>query len=106
MLSIDDSEIFGINKALEAGYDELYSTAPDALDKRMKALDKDAETKAIELAQEAINSVKASRKKTIDKKEENFKTLVREMAEKLLKENRAYIGLSLTEKAIENEAKV
>lgn len=98
----DDSEIFGINKALEAGYDELYSTAPDALDKRMKALDKDAETKAIELAQEAINSVKASRKKTIDKKEENFKTLVREMAEKLLKENRAYIGLSLTEKAIEN----
>lgn len=59
----DDSEIFGINKALEAGYDELYSTAPDALDKRMKALDKDAETKAIELAQEAINSVKASRKK-------------------------------------------
>ena len=32
----DDSEIYGVDKAIEAGYNELYSTAPDVLDKKIK----------------------------------------------------------------------
>src|SRR5699024_5465090 len=35
----DEQETFGVDKALRAGYDELYSTAPDVLDKKMRALD-------------------------------------------------------------------
>lgn len=30
----DDAEVYGVDKAIQAGYDELYSTAPDVLDKR------------------------------------------------------------------------
>ena len=32
----DEEEVYGLDKALAAGYDELYSTAPDVLDKKMK----------------------------------------------------------------------
>ena len=31
----DEADTYGIEKALKAGYDELYSTAPDELDKQM-----------------------------------------------------------------------
>ena len=36
----DDAEIYGVDKAIRAGYDELYSTAPDVLDKKMRELDR------------------------------------------------------------------
>ena len=97
----DESEVYGINKALAAGYDELYSTSQDVLDKRMKALDKKIQEKALEKAQTAINEVKSAKQRRIEKKEENFETLVRQMAEKLLKENKQYIGIKTAEEAIE-----
>lgn len=100
-LNRDESEVYGINKALAAGYDELYSTAPDALDKRMKALDQEIQAKALEKAQMAINEVKSEKQRRVERKEKSFEQLVREMAEKLLKENKQYIGIKTAEAAIE-----
>lgn len=97
----DESEVYGINKALAAGYDELYSTSQDVLDKQIKALDKKIEEKALEKAQKAINDVKTSKQRKIERKEENFEDLVKEMAEQLIKENKQYIGISTAEKALE-----
>jgi len=97
----DESEIYSVEKALQAGFSELYSTAPDVLDKRMRAIDKQIEEKAVQLAKETIDDVRAEKERKIRKKEEQFDELVRQMAEDLLKQNQKYVGKDVTEKAIE-----
>lgn len=97
----DDAETYSVEKALQAGYNELYSTAPDVLDKRMKAIDESIESNAVKLAKEAIDEVRLEKERKIKKKEENFEELVRKMAESLLNENKKYVGKEVTEKAIE-----
>ncbi len=97
----DDAETYSVEKALQAGYNELYSTAPDVLDKRMKAIDESIESNAVKLAKEAIDEVRLEKERKIKKKEDNFEELVRKMAESLLNENKKYVGKEITEKAIE-----
>ena len=96
----DESEIYSVDKAIKAGYSELYSTAPDVLDKRMKAIDKQIEENAVQLARDAIDEVRAEKERKIKKKEKQFDELVRQMAEALLEDNKKYVGKELTEKAI------
>ena len=45
---------------VKAGYDELYSTAKDVVDKQMKALDKQIEDEALELAKKYSTDDSAS----------------------------------------------
>lgn len=96
----DESEIYSVDKAIKAGYSELYSTAPDVLDKRMKAIDKQIEENALQLARDAIDEVRAEKERKIKKKEKQFDELVRQMAEALLEDNKKYVGQEVTEKAI------
>ena len=51
----DESEVYELNKVLNSGYEELYSTAPDVLDKKMKAIDAQIKENATELAKEVID---------------------------------------------------
>lgn len=97
----DESETYSVEKAINAGYSELYSTAPDVLDKRMRAIDEQIETKAIDLAKETIDEVRLEKERKIRKKEEDFEKLVKDMAEALIKQNKKYIGKDVSEKAIE-----
>lgn len=97
----DDSESYSVEKAIKAGYSELYSTAPDVLDKRMKAIDEKIEGKAVDLAREVIDEVRLEKERKIKKKEEEFEKLVKQMAEKMLNENKKYVGKDVAEKAIE-----
>ena len=97
----DDSETYSVERAIQAGYNELYSTAPDVLDKQMRAIDEQIEANAIQLAKETIDEVRLEKERKIKKKEEQFEELVRQMAESLLKENQKYVGKEVTEKAIE-----
>lgn len=97
----DESDTYGMERALEANYNKLYSTAPDVLDKQMKALDKQIEEKARELAKDAIDQVRLQKQQKIKKKQDNLEELIQKMAENLLKENEKYIGKEITEKAIE-----
>lgn len=97
----DDSEIYGIDKALQAGYDELYTTAPDVLDKKMQEINKAIEEEALALSVEKINEVKSEKQKRVENKEKNFDALVREMAEILIKENEQYVGEDIAKEAIE-----
>lgn len=96
----DESETYSVERAIRAGYNELYATAPDVLDKRMKAIDKQIEEKATELAKETIDEVRLEKERKIKKKEDNFEDLVRQMAEALVKENEKYIGKDVAEKAV------
>ena len=96
----DESQTYSVERAIRAGYNELYATAPDVLDKRMKAIDKQIEEKATELAKETIDEVRLEKERKIKKKEKNFEELVRQMAEALVKENEKYVGKDVAEKAV------
>lgn len=97
----DESEVFGIDKAIKAGYEELYSTAPDVYEKKIQALDEKIREEAIIKANEAIQKVKSRKQQMAEEKEENFEDMIEKMAEIILSENREYVGNDIAEKAIE-----
>lgn len=96
----DDSEILGLNKAVSAGYDELYTTAEDVFKKKIKLLDERIRERAIDLANDTVDKIKSETQKKAEEKEENFEDLIRQMAEMILDENRRYVGEAVAEKAI------
>lgn len=97
----DDSDIFSVQKAIRSGYNELFSTAPDVLDKKMQAIDEKIEKEALKLAKETISVVRAEKERKIKKKEQDFEKLVQKMAEDMLRENQKYVGKDVTEKSIQ-----
>lgn len=98
----DESEKYGIDRALQAGYGELYSTAPDVLDKKMKAINKEVEEKALELAKQKVDEIKSAKQKMVEKNEENFDKLVEDLATIMIKENKDYIGKDVANEAIKS----
>ena len=96
----DDSETYTTERAIQAGFSELYSTAPDVLDKRIRALDKKIQQEATELVTEAIDEVRLEKERKIKTREENFDELVSKMAETMLKDGEKFVGKETTEEAI------
>ena len=105
----DASEVFGVDKAIKAGYDALYTTAPDVLDKKMVELDKIIKERALDLANSTIEDVtiKSRRKRELEEKEKNIKNIIKDMAKLMIEENEEYIGKEISEEAIKeiNEEK-
>lgn len=99
----EESEIFGIEKAINAQYDELYSTAPDVFEKKVKALDEKVKQEGIKMANLAIINAKnkSLAEKVAEEKEKNMDMLINKMAEILIKENEEKIGKEIIYKAIE-----
>lgn len=97
----DEAEVYGVDKALRAGFDELYSTAPDVLDKKMKILDKQIEDKAFEKANQLITEVKSEKQKAIEQKKDNMDDVIDELAKLILEENATMIGKDVAEEAIQ-----
>lgn len=98
----DASEVYGVDKAIKAGYDALYTTAPDAIDKKMAELDKVIREKALELANNTIEEVtiKSRRKKELEEKEQNIKDIIKDMAKLMIEENEEYLGKEIKEESI------
>ena len=97
----DEAERFGIDKAMLAGYDELYSTSQDVFEKKIKVLDEEIKDKAIDLANETIMKVKSRPQKIADDKQSKFEELVKKMAEVVITDNKEYLGQDVAESAIE-----
>lgn len=97
----DESETYGVDTAVRARYDELYSTAPDVFEKKVKVLDDMIHERAIQKANEAIDKVKSRPEQIAEEKEKNLETLVQKMAEIILSENKEYVGADIADKAIE-----
>lgn len=97
----DESETYGIEKAKEAGYDELYSTAPDVFEKKIKVLDDEINKRAIELANRTVEKVKSRPQQMAEEKENNLEELVRRMAQMVLDQNREYVGGDVAQAAID-----
>ena len=96
----DEAETYGIDRALRAGYTELYSTAPDVVDKKLEELDKKIEEDGLKLAIKTIEKVKSSKQKKLERKEKSFDDLVREMAKELIKDNKNVLDKEISEEAI------
>lgn len=96
----DEAEVFGLDKALQAGYNEINTTAPDVLDKKMREIDKYIKEKAEEKARETAEVVMSEKERRVFEKENNMADLIREMATAILKENSSYIGKDVAEESI------
>jgi len=98
----DESEIFNLRRALNAGYEDLYSTALDVLDKRIKELDIKIEEEAIRKANEVVYGVVEENQKQARarQKEKELDELIDQMAMTLIEEQEAVIGKEISNQAI------
>lgn len=98
----DEAEVYDLNKAINSGYDSLYTTAPDVIEKRMRELDKQIELDAIQKANEAVLEIRQEREneKKLKEKEKQYDELVSKMAMLVLEKNKDVI-----EKDVLKEAK-
>lgn len=106
----DDADIYQLDKALNARYDQLYITAQDVLEKRIKELDKKIEEDAIRKANEKLLEVaeESEKEKEVREKEDNMKKLINEMAKIMIDENKSFVGDEAAKKAkkkIDEESK-
>ena len=99
----DESEMFNLRKALNAGFEDIYTTAPDVYEKRIKELDKkiteSAKIKANKIAYEAIEETEKQR--IAKQKESELDFLINQMVKAMIKENEKSLGKEVTDKAIE-----
>lgn len=96
----DEAEVFGVDKALSAGYDELYSTAPEVIEKKIMALDKEIESKAVSKAQDTVAKVRTLRERKLQERQLKMDDIIDEMAKMIIKENEAYIGREVATDAV------
>ena len=94
----DEAEVFGLDKALAAGYDELYSTAPEVIEKKIAALDQEIEDKAITKAEDFVERKLEERKVHMD-------DIISEMAKMIIQDNEPYIGKEIATDAINEISK-
>lgn len=106
----DDADIYQLDQALNARYDELYVTAQDVLEKRMKALDQKIEEEAIRTANEKLEEAveETELEREVRQKEQDMQELISQMAKMLIDENEEIVGAEIAKKAkrkIEEENK-
>ena len=97
----DEAETFGLDKAVRAGFNELYSTAEDVYEKKVKELDKIIEERAMRKAREKVNEAKSEIQKQAEEKENNMDSIVDEIARMIIEQNENYIGTEVKDLAIE-----
>ena len=96
----DESEVFGIDKAVNSGFNEIYIDAQNVLDTKIEALNKEIEQKAQERAQEVVEEVKDERKKELQELEDNIDDIITQLAKKVVEENERTLGEETAQKAI------
>lgn len=97
----DEAEVYGVDRATRAGYDELFSTAPDVLEKKIKQLNKEIEKRAIEEANNRILHA-TEKEMEINQMVKNMDSLILEEVKELLEKNKSYIGEDTTDIALED----
>ena len=99
----DDAEIYDLDKALNAGYDELYSMGQDVFQRRIKELDKKIEEDARSMANEALGQAMAESEteRKAKEKEAEMDDLIRQMASLIIEDNKELVGSDIAETAKE-----
>lgn len=95
----EDSETYGVDKAIRAGYNELYTTGQDFMEKKMKLLDDEIEKDAMKLANQKVMEVQSEKQKEYDNKEETKEDIINNLAQLIIEENEGMLGSEVAEKA-------
>ena len=98
----EQAEVFGLNKAIQAGYEELYSTAPDVFVKKERILDKQIQDEAMKLARDEVDRARSNAEQKFTRKKLDMESLIKDMAKIILNQNKEYIGDEIAEEAIKN----
>ena len=101
----DEAEVFGVDKAIKAGYNDLYSTAEDYMDKKMELLDKQIQEEAMNLASEKVAEVQSEKQKEYQKKVETEDDIINNLAQLIIQENEAMLGRDVATRAKEKVRK-
>lgn len=101
----DEAETYGIDKAIRAGYNEMYSTAQDYMDKKMQILDAEIERKASDLASGKVLEVQSEKQREYRQKVETKEDIISNLAQLIIEENEAMLGKEIAEKAKEKVRK-
>ena len=96
----EEADTFSIERAYASGYEDLYSTAPDVLDKKIDLLNREIQSKAEQLANKKVIEAKSDKEMELQEKEENEEDLIIELAQDLINDNQRYIGKDIADKAI------
>ena len=97
----DESDNYGIDKARKAGFDELYSTAPDYMDKKMQILDEEIERQANQKANEKEIEAQSEKAKRYQEKKENMDDIIDNLADLYIRQNTAMLGKDVAQSARE-----
>ena len=89
----DEAEVFGLDKALRAGYDELYSTAPDVIDKQI-------EEEAMKKAQNKVMEARNDKQRALQEKRNSKEDLIDELVQEIIAENAQFVGEDIAIDAI------
>ena len=97
----DEAEVYDLNKAISSGYDSLYTTSQDVLEKKMEELDKQIEMDAMNAANDAVIAVKQEREieRQFREKQKDYDNLVESTAKDILDENEDILGEDIIEEA-------
>lgn len=103
----DEAEVYDLEKAERAGYDEMYVTAPDVLEKRMKEIENKIQEDAKRLANDLVVEAMEEREeeKRVKEKEKEMDALIEQMAKMIIKENENIVGSDLAKRAEEKVEK-
>ena len=97
----DEADLFWMDKVRQAGFDDLYTTAPDVMDKKIKLLDKQIEEMALDLAGDKINEARNEKDLEYAEKEKKMNETVKNKAKQIIKKHKRYIGEEISQKAID-----
>ena len=97
----DESDNYGIDKARKAGFDELYSTAADYMDKKMQILDEEIERQAYQKANEKVIEAQSEKAKRYQEKKENMDDIIDNLADLYIRQNTAMLGKDVAQRARE-----
>lgn len=97
----DEAETYDLHKAINSGYDSIYSTSQDVLEKKMQELDKQIEIDAIQRANDAVIEVNNERdlERQVREKEQNYADIVAKMANLIIESNEDLLGSEIVEEA-------
>lgn len=97
----DDSEVFSVEKAIEAGYDELYVDTESVIGKKIEALRKEVQLRAKEEAQKALEQVLDERSEELKNIENNIDNIIEELAKQMILDESENIPEDVKKETIE-----
>ena len=96
----EESELFGTDKLYRANFEDLYSTSQDVYEKKIKMLDEEIKDRAVDLANDKLEKARSRAQRLAEEKENSIDSLIDNMAELILDENRNYVGNEVADEAI------